>query len=125
MKKVLVLFFFSCLALICVSVYAQTEKNPEDYTQPTEFEQKAGWASEKFTRGVCNVLTGIFEIPNQIGKRSDKDGALAGMTVGVAEGFGAAVARIGAGLWDALTWPGSFIMPDEKPVIDPPTLFDK
>ena len=121
MKALFTVLLTFCLSLTCILVYADNSVT----TEPTEFEEKVGWASEKFTRGVCNVATGLLEIPNQIGKRSEKDGALSGMTLGLAEGFGAAIVRMGAGIWDAVTWPGSFIIPDYKPVIEPPTLFDK
>jgi len=121
MKKIFTMLFAVCLSFISIAVYAADT----DKTEPTEFEEKVGWASEKFTRGLCNVATGLLEIPNQIGKRSEKDGTMSGLTLGFAEGVGAAVVRIGAGVWDAVTWPGSFIIPDYKPVIEPPTLFDK
>ena len=121
MKKFCTILLTACLSLISVSLYADNTTT----TEPSEFEEKVGWAAEKFTRGLCNVATGLLEIPNQMGKRGETDGPLSAMTAGLAEGLGAAVVRMGAGVWDAISWPGTFIIPDSKPVIEPPTLFDK
>jgi len=123
--------------IICLSVlflfvsangYSQQVKIPKEEvekgTQISGDEEKVGWASDKFARGITNILTGWVEIPKRIGEKSKSNGA-GGAASGFAEGITWMLLRTGAGIWDAVTFPGSLIIPDEKPIIDPPTVFEK
>ena len=117
-KKLFALFCLILIGTFSMAVYA-------DSTEPSESEERIGWASEKITRGVTNIATGWLEVPQKIDKNVKEKGALEGTIVGVAEGLIWGLYRTGAGLVDLVTSPLGMIKPDEKPVIDPPTLFEK
>lgn len=74
--------------------------------------------ARKFARGVMNVLTGVGEIPRQIGITSHEDGVMTGLTVGTLKGLFMGIVRTGAGGIEALTFfvpaPGFY-----DPILDP------
>ncbi|MDX9702191.1 MAG: exosortase system-associated protein, TIGR04073 family [Candidatus Auribacterota bacterium] len=124
MKRVTALLVFVALS-ICGTIYAQPfDMEPSSGAEISELQEKAGWAGEKFTRGITNLLTGWLELFNQPAVRADQDGIVAGLTTGIGEGVVWTLVRTGAGVWDAVTWPGAMIIPDAKPVIDPPSVFE-
>lgn len=134
MKKVslvCVVMFSAFVFIYPFAVSAKEENKPADSsmemkgTQVSELDEKVGWAGDKFTRGLTNIATGWLEIPVKMGENGSKKGMLSGMTAGFGEGIVTAIIRTGAGVWDTATFPGVLIIPDEKPVIDPPTLFEK
>ncbi len=116
-----------CLTLSASTMlYAQSDASTlKQAGEITELQEKTGWAAEKFGRGLTNLLTGWLELFNQPSQRSQQDGLAAGMTTGLGEGLIWTLLRTGAGVWDVVTWPGAMIIPDAKPVIDPPTIFDE
>lgn len=130
MKKLLVHLFVVAgvsIAAAC-SCMAQTS-NYQDGTlnarPKAEEASRIHWTAEKLARGVTNIVTGIGEVPIKMCQRSKLDNSNAsGMTIGFLEGIGWSLLRIGAGLWDTITWPGSLIIPDEQSLIEPPTIFD-
>jgi len=63
--------------------------------------------ARKLGRGVANVATGVFEIPRQMKRTLDQEGAIAGLTVGVVKGVGWAVSRELVGIYEVVT----FVMP--------------
>jgi len=119
-----ILVLFMSLNAYCAEISIPKEEVAEG-SKITDTEEKLGWASDKFMRGITNILTGWMEVPKHIGEKSKTEGPLAGSTAGLSSGFTWMLLRTGAGIWDAATFPGSLIIPDEKPVIDPPTVFEK
>ena len=120
-------FIVLCLTLSASTMlYAQSDAStPKQAGEITELQEKTGWAADKCVRGLTNILTGWVELINQPSQRAKQDGLAAGMTTGLGEGLIWTLLRTGAGVWDVVTWPGAMIIPDAKPVIDPPTVFDE
>jgi putative exosortase-associated protein (TIGR04073 family) len=59
---------------------------------------------EKLGRGAANVGTGWLEVPAQITKTSESDGAIAGMTVGLVTGVVYGVRRTFMGVYEVVTF---------------------
>jgi putative exosortase-associated protein (TIGR04073 family) len=120
------LIFGMILLTVCIAeqraVHAQTAQ--PDVQARSESQETLYWAGKKFMRGITNIATGLGEIPIKVNAKTKEQNLLAGMTTGLAEGFGWALMRIGAGLWDTLTTPGALFISDEKPIIEPETVFD-
>ncbi len=73
---------------------------------------------DKLVRGLGNFFLGFLEIPRNIHNTTDSSGMLSGWTVGLGKGLGYTVLRMGAGLYDAVTFP--FPVPhDYAPIIEP------
>lgn len=126
MKRLMSSMLCTIAVLWCCAAVAETlQDEPVPGSEVTEMEEKAGWAAQKFVRGITNILTGWVELFKQPAQRTQQDGLGAGMTTGLAEGLTWTLLRTGAGVWDAVTWPGALIIPDAKPVIEPPTVFEE
>ena len=75
-------------------------------------------AARKLGRGVAGVTLGILEIPGNIVQETRTNGAVSGMTVGLAVGLGKFVARELVGAYEIVTAP--FPIPrDYAPVLAP------
>jgi putative exosortase-associated protein (TIGR04073 family) len=61
-------------------------------------------ATRKLGRGVANVLSAPLELIRKPFLVGQQDGGLAGVTVGIVQGLGAAVIREGAGLIEVVTF---------------------
>ena len=85
---------------------------------------KNSWhaASRKLGRGAANVVSAPLELIRKPFLVGQKDGGLAGMTVGVAQGLGAAVIREGAGLVEVVTFWTSFPN-DFQPLVMPEFIY--
>lgn len=78
----------------------------------------------KLGRGLANAIGGALEIPVNIAIESAQDGPVAGLSVGLLYGIGAAVTRMGVGIVEVLTFPfplspmgyGPFYEPEFVPV---------
>lgn len=83
------------------------------------------YAQEPFTklgRGAANALTGWVELPKNVYSTSVENNPFAGLTLGLAKGFGMAIVRTGAGLYEILTFP--FPLPEHyKPILEPEYVF--
>ncbi len=76
----------------------------------------------KLGRGLANAVTGWIEIPRQMRDESEVSGLGVGLTWGLAEGVGYAIARTIAGVYEIVSFPVP--MPEDyRPVIDPLLLF--
>jgi len=77
------------------------------------------WTSgRKFHRGVMNTATGIQEVPKTMNRTAEDEGTFRTLTQGVALGVGKAIARTGAGIYEA----SSFLIPapeEFEPIIQP------
>src|SRR5262245_20362385 len=66
-------------------------------------------AMRKGGRGLCNIATSPFEIPNQMVKEAKRHnsvgGAVAGYLTGIPVGCGWMLYRCGTGIWDFLSSP--------------------
>ncbi|MCB1195525.1 exosortase system-associated protein, TIGR04073 family [bacterium] len=91
----------------------------------TETEERVGWAGEKFVRGATNLASGWLEFFAKIDKNVTEKESVEGAVNGVAEGLVWSGYRTAAGACDLVLSPFAAIKQDEKPIIDPPTLFEK
>ncbi|HAJ56992.1 MAG TPA: hypothetical protein DCL35_04405 [Candidatus Omnitrophica bacterium] len=106
MKKVL------ALAVVAVMVFSLSA--PAFAKTPTD----------KLTRGVANVLTGVLEVPQTIGQEWQKsDNFAIGAFCGLFKGIVQAVIRTGSGAWDILTFPLA-LPKDYEPLYHPDYVFD-
>ncbi|MBF0253759.1 MAG: exosortase system-associated protein, TIGR04073 family [Candidatus Omnitrophica bacterium] len=82
---------------------------------------KSDWPpaqSKKFNRGVTNALSGLREIPNTTNQMAEERSGFEALTTGLPRGIGRAIARTGAGIYEAAT----FLIPapeDFEPVMEP------
>ena len=83
------------------------------------------FAQDPFTklgRGVANTLTGWVEIPKNVYATSVEDNTFTGMTLGLAKGAGMTIVRMGAGIYELVTFP--FPLPEDyKPILEPEYVF--
>lgn len=76
----------------------------------------------KLGRGVCNMVTFPLEIPEQISRTNNSDGAFAASTVGVLKGLGWAVGRACVGVFETATF--MFPAPNNyEPILKDPEYF--
>ena len=76
----------------------------------------------KLGRGIMNILTGWIELPKNVYETSVEENVIAGLTMGLAKGVGMTVVRIGAGVFEAVTFPLP-IPEDYEPVLEPEFVF--
>ena len=77
---------------------------------------------KKLERGAINTVTGWLEVPKVIYETSVEENVLSGLTFGFVEGCGLAIVRIGAGIYEVLTFP--FEVPEGYvPVLEPEFVF--
>ena len=82
--------------------------------------------SDKLSRGIANVLGGeLLEVPKNIDLewKGSKNAAV-GIFCGLFKGVAMAVARLGSGMWDVLTFPAA-VPKDYEPFLKPDYVFDK
>ena len=98
-------FFLSLLAVLFV--YAVPSSSWAGGTW--EDEQVVHYRLHKFSRGVVNVASSPFEIPNQMIRRAKEQdtfcGQMAGYVTGVFTGVGWGVWRLSSGAVDIVTFP--------------------
>jgi putative exosortase-associated protein (TIGR04073 family) len=61
--------------------------------------------TRKLGRGISNVAFGVAELPVQIARVNEREGNSAALSYGVVRGIGRSSMRIGAGLWEMLSFP--------------------
>jgi putative exosortase-associated protein (TIGR04073 family) len=61
--------------------------------------------TRKLARGISNVVFGVAELPVQIARVNEREGNSAALSYGVVRGIGRSSMRIGAGLWEMLSFP--------------------
>jgi putative exosortase-associated protein (TIGR04073 family) len=62
-------------------------------------------ASRKFGRGLADVTTGFLELPGNTVVETEKNGAAAGIPIGMAKGLGMIVARELVGVYEIVSAP--------------------
>ena len=62
-------------------------------------------ALDKLGRGLANTLTGIFEIPKNMGEESHEHGYFAGFTTGLLKGITAFLVREVVGVYEVAMFP--------------------
>jgi putative exosortase-associated protein (TIGR04073 family) len=60
--------------------------------------------TRKLGRGLSNVVFGVAELPVQIARVNEREGNSAALSYGVVRGIGRSSMRIGAGLWEMLSF---------------------
>lgn len=77
----------------------------------------------KLSRGLANAVTGILEIPLSVRAVGTAEGPVAGMSVGLFMGLGAAVTRTAVGLIEIVTFPFPLPTSGYEPLLQPEFLF--
>lgn len=80
---------------------------------------------DKIKRGGLNIVSSPVEIARQIQITSSEEDLLHGWTVGLVEGLGQGLIRLGAGVVDVLTCPFDFPEAGKVPLIDPEYVWQK
>ncbi|GEM_PF-1609117 len=86
--------------------------------------KKYDWQT-KLKRGAINIVTSPVEVARQIQMTSNEKNLLNGWTVGLVQGLGQAVVRLGSGLIDVLTCPFDFPDPHKGPLMEPEFVWQK
>ena len=76
----------------------------------------------KLQRGLTNIVTGWFEIPNNMSVGTSKHDFVSAFFIGLPKGCCMTIVRTGAGIYDTLT----FLFPvpkDYKPLLEPEFAF--
>ncbi len=74
--------------------------------------------TRKLGRGISNLLFGITELPHEIAKVNDREGNSAAAGYGVVRGVGRSGLRMGAGIFEILTWPIPAVRGTYFPVLE-------
>ena len=78
----------------------------------------------KLGRAVTNILTGWVELPKNIYETKVEEDMFAALTMGIAKGVGMTIVRIGAGVYELITFP--FPIPEHyQPILEPEFIFSK
>jgi putative exosortase-associated protein (TIGR04073 family) len=83
----------------------------------------AAHMGQKLLRGAANVTTGIGELPKQIYLQVQKD-PVSGLPLGVFDGIGMSVVRVGSGICDIST----FLLPlphNDEPLVKPEFVWEQ
>lgn len=85
----------------------------------------ACYAQDPFTklgRGIANTLTGWVELPKNVYSTSKEENPFTGATLGLAKGVGMTLVRMGAGIFEVVTFP--FPIPENyKAILEPEYVF--
>lgn len=79
-------------------------------------------ALDKLGRGMANTLTGVFEIPKNMGDESETNGIFAGFTTGTVKGLLDFVIRELVGVYEIATFPIP-VPADYKAILEDPEYF--
>jgi len=82
---------------------------------------------DKFGRGVTNIATGWLELPFQVALTTEREGSLAGVSVGVLRGVAYGLGRTAMGFFETATFlfpnhVGEKVLPAQLygPILNPP-----
>jgi len=92
MKKLLCFLLFTCVTAV---VYADIQDPPANDQGPTR----------KLGRGCANLIFGVTEIPVTLCTVNSTEGNSAASGYGVVKGISRSLARIGAGVYEVVTFP--------------------
>src|SRR5262245_13007904 len=73
--------------------------------------------SRKLGRGISNIAFGVTELPMCIFQINDREGNAAAWSYGVVRGVGRTFARIGAGVYEFVTFPIPSVKGSYRPVL--------
>jgi putative exosortase-associated protein (TIGR04073 family) len=108
MRTLLSLTLFIGMTVLC---RADIHDPPSNRQGPTR----------KLGRGVSNLVFGISELPNTIGKVNEQEGNSAAAGYGVVRGVGRSMMRITAGLAEILTFPFPMVGGTYRSLLDDDT----
>ena len=92
MKKLLCSLLLTCVTAV---VYADIQDPPANDQGPTH----------KLGRGISNLVYGITELPYAMDVLNSTEGNSSGLSYGVVKGVGRTLNRMGAGLYEIVTFP--------------------
>jgi putative exosortase-associated protein (TIGR04073 family) len=99
--------------LLVLSMVSLTGMVTADIQAPPGADFTSG---RKLGRAVSNILYGIVEIPEQMGRKTDSSGRKAGYSYGIVNGTGRALRRMGYGFYELFT----FTCPTYRGTFKPP-----
>ena len=108
MKNLLVVALLFAIAAVC---RADIHDPPSNNQGPTR----------KLGRGISNLLFGISELPETVRKVNQDEGNSAAFGYGVVRGVGRSAMRVGAGLFEILTFPVPNVRGTYFPVLESDT----
>jgi putative exosortase-associated protein (TIGR04073 family) len=79
-------------------------------------------ALDKLGRGLANTLTGVFELPKNMGDESEANGVFAGLTTGAIKGLMDVLIRELVGIYEIATFPIP-VPAGYKPILEDPEYF--
>jgi len=74
---------------------------------------------DKLSRGLVNIVSCPVEIGRTVINVSEKEGPAEGWTLGLVQGIGRTVLRLGAGVVEVVTFPFDWPDDDKDPLITP------
>lgn len=74
---------------------------------------------DKLSRGLVNIVSSPVEIGRTIINVSEDEGPAEGWTLGLVQGIGRTVLRLGAGVVEVVTFPFDWPDDDKEPLIKP------
>lgn len=107
------------LALLCGSpAAADDDYTPFDDEPGYESSSYGSSAAERAGRGFASLAAPFLEIPGNVVRTHDREGARAAWTEGLARGFGMSLLRPPVGLYELVTAPFPSLA-DDPPVLRP------
>jgi putative exosortase-associated protein (TIGR04073 family) len=103
-----IVVWLMCAGLLCCSDSAWAD-GLEEVAPPIR----------KLSRGLANTVTGVLEIPLNVRSVGLTDGPVAGMSLGLMVGLGAAVSRTALGLIEVVTFPFPLPQSGYEPLLQP------
>lgn len=81
--------------------------------------------SDKFVRGIANILSGWLEIPQTIDEEwKNSKNMVVGCFAGFFKGLAFTAGRMGSGIWDVITFPAAAPR-NYEPLFKPDYVFDR
>ncbi|MBI2884916.1 MAG: exosortase system-associated protein, TIGR04073 family [Candidatus Omnitrophica bacterium] len=111
-RLVSLLAVITAFLAVAATAAAADDPNAAEATWPSR-------AGRKLGRGAANILTGPLELFRTPYLVSQRDGGVAGVTVGVVHGCGAFIVREIAGALEVLTFPVGIPRADFSPLVRP------
>lgn len=102
------------ILLTAIVVFMASIISPVSFAEPGR-----GDPLRKLGRGLSNCVTFPIEIPNQISKTNNTDGAMAAFTYGVVKGITMTMFRAVVGVYEVATFPIPFPKNYEPILTDP------
>lgn len=109
-----------CAKAYCPGAQKVVKSDPCSNKAASGFCNEGAW--KKLGRGVSNMITFPFEIPNQVSRTNRSDGPMAAFTWGLIKGVGMTCFRALVGVYETISFPVP-CPEDYKPILTDPEFF--